>query len=162
MERYVFLDPDGALDFGLLVIVAARTGVVYAQQCAGLATKMRELEGFLVPVGITADEERIQTLDSTTSGRIFQTFFQQKFQGNPPDQPDEWTDQEVEELAALVQAIPLWYTERDMVVDQRTVLSRDERAFLTLDTSRLNELTEAWVPVMTAYGPGVLVFRNSD
>jgi hypothetical protein len=38
----------------------------------------------------------------------------------------------------------------------------DERAFLDLDRSRLEELTEAWIPVRSAYGPGVLVFANSD
>ena len=35
-------------------------------------------------------------------------------------------------------------------------------AHLVLDESRLSEADEAWVPVMTPDGPGVLVRENSD
>lgn len=33
---------------------------------------------------------------------------------------------------------------------------------LALDESRLGEVDEAWVPVVTPDGPGVLVWENSD
>ncbi|WP_425427549.1 DUF6210 family protein [Actinomadura meyerae] len=33
---------------------------------------------------------------------------------------------------------------------------------LELDEERLRELDEAWVPVITADGPGILVWQNSD
>ncbi|MGW9028169.1 DUF6210 family protein [Streptomyces sp. NPDC055722] len=33
---------------------------------------------------------------------------------------------------------------------------------LVLDESRLAEIDEAWVPVVTPDGPGVLVWENSD
>lgn len=33
---------------------------------------------------------------------------------------------------------------------------------LALDESRLSDLDEAWVPVLTAHGPGTLVWNNSD
>jgi hypothetical protein len=33
---------------------------------------------------------------------------------------------------------------------------------LRLDRSRFNEITEAWVPVQTPHGPGVLCFENCD
>ncbi|WP_460358611.1 DUF6210 family protein [Actinoallomurus acanthiterrae] len=33
---------------------------------------------------------------------------------------------------------------------------------LELDEERLHELDEAWTPVVTADGPGILVWQNSD
>jgi hypothetical protein len=33
---------------------------------------------------------------------------------------------------------------------------------LDLDDERLREIDEAWIPVFTADGPGVLVWQNSD
>ena len=48
---YIFLNPDGHEDFGLHVIVEHPTGVVYAHQCAGSLTEVREAEGFLIWVG---------------------------------------------------------------------------------------------------------------
>lgn len=38
----------------------------------------------------------------------------------------------------------------------------DARIFLKLDLQRIDDLTEAWIPVQTAYGRGVLIFDNSD
>jgi hypothetical protein len=39
---------------------------------------------------------------------------------------------------------------------------RDRRGDLELNTGRLAELTAVWVPVRTAYGPGVLRFPDSE
>ena len=61
----------------------------------------------------------------------------------------------MDDIRSLVTAITYWKT-------YPPGQDRDERAFLELDATRLDELTEAWVPVHTAYGPGVLVFANSD
>jgi hypothetical protein len=41
------------------------------------------------------------------------------------------------------------------------LLSREWKP-LALDESRLSDLDEAWVPVLTAHGPGALVWNNSD
>ena len=41
------------------------------------------------------------------------------------------------------------------------LLSREQKR-LVLDEGRLGELDEAWVPVATADGPGLLVWNNSD
>ena len=41
------------------------------------------------------------------------------------------------------------------------LLSREQKPLLP-DQSRLTELDEAWVPVIAADGPGVLVWNNSD
>jgi hypothetical protein len=145
MGWHVFLDPDGTQEFGLFAVVAAPTGVTYAHQCAGFATEVREVEGFLVPLG------------GPSAARPLVDWFARTFGGNPPfhGSPfwDQWTLERVDELAALVAAVPMWRIDRK---------EGDDRFFLALDRARLHELTEAWVPVRTPYGPGVLVFANCD
>jgi len=59
----------------------------------------------------------------------------------------------LQQLRALVQAIPYWTRSGD---------GEDHRGHLLLDESRLLELVEAWVPVITADGPGVLTWPNCD
>lgn len=151
-KAYIFLDPDGTQEFGSLVIVAAPTGVVYAHQCGGLTCEDRELEGFAVPVG------------GPSAARPFRTFFLQEFHGNPPVPGNRgslmlgpwWTDAQITELQALVEQIALWKT-----YAPKSGMD-DERTFLKLELDRLDELTEAWIPVHMAYGRGVLIFANSD
>jgi Family of unknown function (DUF6210) len=145
VKPYVFFDPDGTQDFGLLVVVVLPTGVTYAHQCAGLRAEIREVEGFAIPVG------------GPEAAAPLLTFFRTRFHGNPPSRVSgvapTWTDADVQELEALVSNIPLWKTMRD---------GRSERVFLKLDISKLSDATEAWIPVQTAYGPGILLFKNSD
>ena len=62
----------------------------------------------------------------------------------------------LEELDALLQAIPRWKTY------PLAVELDDRREPLHPGRDRLVELTEAWFPVHTPYGPGILVFANSD
>jgi hypothetical protein len=152
MHPYIFLDPDGTQPLCLMVIVAAATGVTYAHQCGGYATRIRQLEGFAVPVG------------DATAAQPLRAFISQRFRGNPSivkggaDEraDDGWTAADLEQLNVLLGHIALWKTFPEGAgVD-------DERALLRLDRSRLDELTEAWIPVSTPYGPGVLVFANSD
>jgi hypothetical protein len=151
-KSYIFVDPDGTQEFGSLVIVVAPTCVVYAHQCGGLACELRELEGFAVPVG------------GPSAARPLRTFFHQTFHGNPPVPGHNttarlgpwWTDAQIGELQALVEQIAFWKT---YAPESGT---DDERTFLKLDLERLEELTEAWIPVQTAYGSGVLIFANSD
>lgn len=38
----------------------------------------------------------------------------------------------------------------------------EEPHFLQLDESRIREADEAWLPVLTPDGPGILVWNNSD
>jgi hypothetical protein len=142
---YIFLDPDGSRGVGLLVLIAAPTGVTYAHQCGGLETGVRELEGFAVPLG---DEEAATPLVA----------FFKAFQGNPPSicSPfgNIWTETLIADLGRIVGAIGFWHTRRHP--------DDDRRLFLALDTERFAEATEAWVPVRTPYGPGVLIWDNSD
>src|SRR5712691_539625 len=55
---HIFLDPDGTQDLGLLVIVEARTGVTYRQQCAGTYCDQRIMEGFVIPIGGAAETKK--------------------------------------------------------------------------------------------------------
>jgi hypothetical protein len=139
VRRYVFLDPDGSQNFGLCVIILSPTGVEYAHQCGGLGCDLRKAEGFLIPLG------------DVSSSLI--AFFDENWRGGTLGPESVWTDPQVRRLAELVGEVFCWKTIEH---------GNDERQPLILDNSRLTECLEAWVPVLTAYGPGILVFENSD
>ncbi|MFO0905032.1 MAG: DUF6210 family protein [Pirellulales bacterium] len=138
---YIFLNPDGSVQTGLWVIVEQTTGVKYAQQCGGHATEIKVLEGFLIPVGGPAEAKR-----------IYQWFWK-RFAGNCSTGKVEWQDDWIAQLGELVRAIPCWQTRAN---------GEDKRHFLELDVNRIEECVEAWIPVRTPYGPGVLTLDNSD
>lgn len=148
--RHVFLEPDGTWDEWLAVVIEHPTGVVYSQQCGGTANDHRLVEGYLVPLGgpqCDAEEGRIAVprlrdvfhrgtgCDYTWVGYDL-----------PPDRR--------ERLAALVATVPYWKIHLDGV--------RDARLPLALDRSRIDEICEAWVPVVTPDGPGILLYANCD
>ena len=141
---HVFLNPDGTQKLGLFVIVEHPTGVTYAQQCAGFSNDLRTIEGFLIPV---ADRDDAQ--------RVFDWFWA-RFRGNCYPNCVEWTDEFISQLRELVAQIPCWMTHSDGPEGV------DQRLFLQLDLDRINECVEAWVPVITPYGRGILTFENSD
>src|SRR4051794_23787023 len=102
MPSYIFLDPDGSQDFGLIAIVRAETGVVYAHQCGGLMNDLREAEGFAVPLGGPA------------AARGLVDFFRKRFRGYPPRPPrDRYSAGDLQIIAALVSEIAFWHTVRD-------------------------------------------------
>ncbi|MEU8825841.1 DUF6210 family protein [Streptomyces sp. NPDC048636] len=138
-RRYVYLDPDGMDDGWLYVVVEAPTGVFYQQQYGGTACRQGRAEGFLVPVfGPDA-------LDTFTE------LFEKEFRG-AGTRHHTWTDDERHRLRAIVEDICYWEC------DGHTEKPRS----LRIDESRMHELDEAWLPVRTPDGPGVLVWNNSD
>ncbi|MEW2358639.1 DUF6210 family protein [Spirillospora sp. NPDC029432] len=138
-ERYVFLDPDGTAGGWLYVIVEAPTGVVYQQQYGGTACRQGRLEGFLVPVhGPDALEEL---------RRLFEKHFRGAGTWN-----HAWADEERRRLRGAVEGIAYWACDGD----------DEEPAPLRLDETRMPDADEAWVPVATPDGPGILVWLNSD
>ena len=146
MTDYVFLDPGGTQQFGLFVVVQRPTGVTYGHQCAGHATEVRSVEGFLVPLG-----------GPDAAGSLIE-FFARTCKGNPPlpDGPwwdTYWTEAAVAELRELVGQIPCWVTAEN---------GDDVRLVLELDESRLREVTEGWLPVNTPIGKAILLFENCD
>ncbi|MEU3644342.1 DUF6210 family protein [Lentzea sp. NPDC034063] len=139
-RRYVFLDPDGSAGDGWLhVVVEARTGVVYQQQCGGTACRQAQAEGFLVPLfgpdGLAALRE----------------LFEKHFRG-AGTWDHGWLDSERSRLREGVGMIGYWACNG----------SEEELTVLRLDESRIREVDEAWIPVITADGPGFLVWANSD
>jgi hypothetical protein len=138
---YIFLNPDGSENLGLNLIVEHPTGVLYGQQCAGLLAEIRTVEGFLIPVG------------GPDAARRVHDWFWKTFPGNCYP-PIVWTEDRIRELAGLVAQVPCWLT--------RPGGEGDERHSLVLDEGRLDECVEAWIPVRTPYGRGILVLENLD
>ncbi|MEY4180616.1 MAG: hypothetical protein RLY70_4190 [Planctomycetota bacterium] len=138
---YVFLNPDGTQETGLVVIVEHGTGVRYAQQCGGIATEIRAIEGFLVPVG-----------GPSAAKKVYQWFWK-RFAGHCSTGEVEWREELIAELATLIATIPCWLTRSN---------GKDERHKLELNVARIDECVEAWIPVLTPYGPGILTLDNSD
>lgn len=138
----VLLDPDGTLglETGVLVIVGASTGVTYRHQCGGCATMEKALEGFLIPIA-----------GPMTAKRIYDWFWRE-FSGNCYHGLSDRQPARVEQLRQLISELPAWYESE----------SGSERSWLQLDESRLDQCLEAWIPVQTPYGPGILVLANSD
>lgn len=147
--QFVYLDPDGTLPEWIAVVVRQETNIVYGTQCAGVATEQRFVEGYLIPVGGSKYE-----LDT---GKIEVGPFVDVFHENGGCQWS-WTGRglPVERqaiLGKLVESIPYWRTGRD---------GADRKYPLHVDDARIGEIAEAWIPVRTPDGPGVLLYKNCD
>ena len=141
--QHVVLDPAGTQKIGLAVIVEAQTGVTYEQQCGGYSTEQCTVEGFLIPVGGLPESQKIYDWFWTT----FKGHCYRSVHGSP------WTPDTTAELQALVAQIPCWHSTRE---------GECEPHYLQLDVERMNECIEAWIPVITPYGRGILTLENSD
>jgi Family of unknown function (DUF6210) len=150
LPRRIFLDPDGTwTPDWMMVVVAAPTGVFYEQQCAGVATQRRELEGFLVPIGGFKLRPEAGRIDPDE----FTAVFHDRRACVWGEARDRLPADRLVQLRELVGSVPFWaYGDG----------GEEVRAPLELDESRLAELAEAWVPVRTANGAGVLVWNNCD
>jgi hypothetical protein len=122
----------------LYVVVRARTGVVYRQRCGGTARRQGEVEGFLVPVLGPGSYVQLREL--------FEGHF-----GGAGTWRHRWRDKETESLGELLQGIDYWASDGHKAAPHP----------LQLDKRRLGEADEAWVPVLTPDGPGILVWSNS-
>lgn len=135
-RRFVSLPTDGDIPGDwLYVVVEAKTGVVYDQQCGGIGCRHGQVEGFLVPLSEPDGRNALDRLFCRPGGWTY-----------------TWSDGEVDRLRGIVSAIH--YCAYDGTAH--------ESHPLRLDESRIREIDEAWVPVITSDGPGVLVWCNSD
>jgi hypothetical protein len=141
VPRYVCLDPDGAAgDEGwLYVVVRAETGVFYQQQYGGTACSLGQVEGFLVPVSGPFGADLLRELSEG------------HFRG-AGTWNHRWQDEEARSLREAVEGICYWACDKN---DQTP-------GPLRLDEQSLSDADEAWIPVLTPDGPGVLVWPNSD
>ena len=139
---YVFLDQLGRGDLGLCLIVEHPTGVEYGRQCGGYLCEEKVMEGYLIPLG----QREIET-------RIFE-FFDQEFAGHCYPPRNDWTPERITRLNALLSEISCIAWAKD---------SRNDREGpLELDRARIGECIEAWIPVQTPCGRGVLTLVNTD
>jgi hypothetical protein len=154
--RRVFLDPDGTLPQLLGVIIAHPTGVQYEQQCAGTETALRQLEGYFVPLGGLRFVPEEGLVDPTALTAVFHRGEGCVWGGEPwklPPNTSRLPPERLEQLRSVVEAIPYW---------AHAEAGTEQRGRLRLDETRLGELVEAWVPVLTPDGRGVLVWENCD
>jgi Family of unknown function (DUF6210) len=149
-KHRVMLDPDGSLGEGwMFVIVSAATGVEYHHQCGGVACDQRSIEGYLVPVdnfALPSDRSGPGTEDFT---QVFHHRSACRWGYRGSALPAE----RLEKLKHLVQAVPFWRMNDE---------GPDDRLTLKMDHRRLDEVLEAYVPVVTPDGPGVLLWENCD
>jgi Family of unknown function (DUF6210) len=111
-------------------------GVTYQQQCGGVACHHRELEGYFLPVsGVGAP-----VVPSDLRGPFHR------------GEACTWREPTPDGLATL-----------RSIVEKVAMLENGEQAKpLVLDESRVREVLESWVPVLTPLGPGVLTWPNCD
>ena len=143
-ESLIFLDVNPRDDSPhiLGLIVEHRTGVVYGNQVGGLACVWRSLEGFFVVLG---------------TGQVPQSFIDYfaRYGGSPPLTRLDWSPGDLADVASLIaRTAPFASTGADGFGESRLPVRLDE--------SRLDDLTEGWIPVAFGDRRGVIVFPNSD
>jgi hypothetical protein len=147
--RFVYLDPVETWGEWLMVVIRHPTGIIYGTQCAGVGTEQRFIEGYLVPLAGTNVAPARGDIQSAPLRAIFH-------QGNGCIW--SWTGQQLptdrrERLAGLVKEIPYWH---------HPSFDVDIRSHMQLDQERMSEIAEAWIPIQTVDGPGVLLYDNCD
>ncbi|MFE2825499.1 DUF6210 family protein [Streptomyces sp. NPDC059271] len=139
-KRRVFLDIDETGSGWLFVVVAAPTGVIYQTQGGGYGCVAYEQEGYLLPFYVPGADAGLNdlfvgALKSCGSRRL------------------DWPPNLLDRLRQEVADLHIWGSANQDDVSPTP---------LALDESRLAETDEAWVPVLTPDGPGILVWQNSD
>jgi hypothetical protein len=139
---YIDVNPRGESPHFLGLIVDHRSGVIYGNQAGGLACVWRSLEGYLAVLG---------------SGAVAESYvrFFTRFDGRPPLAGEEWSPEDLAELSALVAGISGYSTTDESGYGETELAVR-------VDSDRVDELTEGWIPVRVGEAQGVLVFPNSD
>ena len=118
------------------LLVEAPTGAIYTNQCGGTACSHPEVEGFEVPVSYFDDGEAYKLLCD--------------FWFEPVGDPC-WVNLIEERLTALNTVVAGY-------------INAPNNMHMKVDESRIYTMAwgEAWVPVTSAYGPGILTWMNSD
>ena len=147
--QYVFLDPDGTFNPWVGVLVRRSTGVIYATQRGGTATDERMAEGFFIPLGGFSFDSGTGPFDLSTLSAPFHWGSGCDNSATGATLPED----RLKRVRSAVADLPCWRTERG---------DGDKRLALQLIEDRLPEAVEAWIPVETPYGPGVLVYKTCD
>jgi hypothetical protein len=147
--RLVTLEPDGTWPGWLAVVIQRPTGVAYCNQCGGVSTQQRLVEGYLVPLAGPRFNPDTGPLDSAPFRDIFHRGTSCQWIWTGTDLPSD----RLALLAELISDVPYWHfrSEQD-----------GSRERLELDPGRISELCEAWIPVLTPDGAGIFLFDNCD
>ena len=148
-KQIVRIDPGGMQDPGLLVLVRADTGVVYEHQCGGHNNFQYQAEGYLIPIGPPGHSQELRE------------FFEREFKNFPPyhglnpstGTEPAWSESTLATVENPVGSLRIWF---------RSERGEDEWTHLTLDKTKTEQFTEAWLPVNTPMGKGILIWENSD
>ena len=149
-RQFVYIDPDGTFGDWIAVVIESQTGVVYGTQCGGTACDQRYIEGFLIPCGGL----RFNTNDllKVTSKMLTSPFHDSK--GCLWNRWNETVSEAVlAEIGENVRQVTIWH---------HTNADDCTRDHLELDLDRVYEIREAWIPVTTKFGRGVLLWNNCD
>jgi len=146
--QFVSLDADGTLEPWLAAVIRYPTGVVYSTQCAGVSTEERFIEGYLVLLGGSKYEAQDEKIEVSALTDVFHDGDACMWSWKGHDLPDE----RLRKLTHLVEQIPYW----------RTGAEGDARYQICIDRDRAGEIAEAWIPIETPDGPGVLLYKNCD
>jgi hypothetical protein len=115
-------------------------------QCAGAATDERLVEGYFIPLGCWRDGEGIRL---GALNEVFHDGDACRWGYQASSLPAE----RFRKLGALVEGVPYW----------RCFLGgHDDKRSIRLDGNRIDEMAEAWIPVNTPDGEGILVYKNCD
>lgn len=139
-KRRVFFDMAETGNGWMFVVVAAPTGVIYENQGGGTSCMQYEQEGYLLPLYGTGLDDGLNEV------------FVGELKGSGARRLD-WPQNLLDRL-------------REEVADLHVYGSANRDAIwpapLALDESRLAEIDEAWVPVLSPDGPGFLAWQDSD
>jgi len=138
--REVFVDQSGfLLHPWMAVLCQADTGIRYSHRTSGVRCLSRSMDGYYVPV---FNRETLACLRS---------LFEEEREGQGARQGPEVLTPYRERI-------------RDAVSQVRmdSSVGGPGEVPLQLDYSRFGEADEAWIPVVTPNGPGVLIWENSD
>ena len=150
MSRVLLIDPDGSAHNYLGVVVCHSTSVIYQQQCGGVETLIRSTEGYFVPLGGATFDRAQGLVKSEGLTTPFHEHGRCTYGGATVRLPAD----RLAALRDLVSSIPFWTFRKDGEVEQR--------GHLSLDDTKLQDLVEAWVPVVTPQGVGFLTWPNCD
>jgi hypothetical protein len=143
----VFLDNDGTMEPWLAVVVRRETGVVYGNQCAGVSCLPWRVEGYFVPLSGWKYEHGGK-IDFDSLNAIFHEGDACRYDWAGRNLPSE----RLARLSAMVGELSYW----------RCSSRHPDRYSIQVDMDRIDEIAEAWIPVETPDGPGVLLYQNCD
>lgn len=130
---------DYSNDAWLAVLVHSSTGVAYKHQTGGFASTPRVLESYYLPL---FNGEALHAL---------RAIFEDALGGAGTHRLPEFPADLMPQLQSSVSLIHM-----------ASSIEPFAEVALVVDQARVAEIDEAWVPVITPDGQGVLIWQNSD